>query len=578
MKAPAPLTTARALCVSDVPASDRWVLVVALLAFAAAYTQFFGSTIWSGFRLLAGDSGDASLIAVLHEHVFRSLLGRASLLNPSFYFPIRGVLGYTDAFFLNQIFYAPLRLVGVESLLAMQLTFMLLALIGAAFFSALLARFFGVRLWIAIIAAAIFAFANNLYLKSIHPQHFAIYYLPITSYLAFASLFAARTWWSVLACAFFGGLLLGLTFLTGYYMSWFSVFFLILALPVFFLLCRRAVQEFVKANRKRVQLAMAAAAAGFFVGAAGVAVVYLPAISALRGLTEETFLNQAATFRDLINVSDTNLIWGWFLKWSHLIPPRRLQLTEVHLAVTPLLVVTAGVGIYLSFRARGASAYDRLAYTVGAAVFFGFAALYLLTISFRGEWSLFLLVQKIIPGAVGIRVGFRSQVVSGMFVCVALALGAEAFLRRCARNLSPSSVSIGSTIVLALGLLLLTEQANLASLAHFDRTKENALLASVPPPPNQCRAFAYYNDGSRALAAIHVDAMRIAQKYGLPTVNGYSGRAPVGWNLSNVWEPDYLDRVKDWARHKGFVGPLCFYSEPTKTWSVWNLQGSIVPN
>jgi hypothetical protein len=269
------------------------------------------------------------------------------------------------------------------------------------------------------------------------------------------------------------------------------------------------------------------------------------------------------------------------LRWSHLVPLHRLQLTEAHLAVTPLLLLSTGAGVYLSARARRQSGYDCLAFAIGATLLFGLAVLYILTISFRGEWSLFLLVQKMIPGAVGIRVGFRSQVISGMFLCVALAVAAEAFLRRRARNLSPRSVSIGSTIVLAFGLLLLTEQVNLRSLAQFDYIKENALLASVPPPPDQCRAFAYYNDGSRGLAAIHVDAMRIAQKYGIPTVNGYSGGAPVGWNLSNVWEPDYLARVKDWVRKNGFIGPLCYYSEPTKTWSfvdVWTREGSLITN
>ena len=118
------------------------------------------------------------------------MIARASLLNPQAFFPARGALGYTDVFLLNQVFYAPLRLVGVEQLLATQLTFMLLSLVGGAFFAALLVRFFGVRPWLAIIAAALFAFAHNLYMKSIYPQHFAIYYLPIASYLMLASLFA----------------------------------------------------------------------------------------------------------------------------------------------------------------------------------------------------------------------------------------------------------------------------------------------------------------------------------------------------------------------------------------------------
>jgi len=62
--------------------------------------------------------------------------------------------------------------------------------------------------------------------------------------------------------------------------------------------------------------------------------------------------------------------------------------------------------------------------------------------------------------------------------------------------------------------------------------------------------------------------MRISQRFGLPTVNGYSGGVPVGWDLGVIWAPDYLDRVKRWLRDKSFAGTLCYYVEPTKTWSI----------
>ena len=204
-------------------------------------------------------------------------------------------------------------------------------------------------------------------------------------------------------------------------------------------------------------------------------------------------------------------------------------------------------------------------------MFFGFLALYVLTITIRGEWSAFFLVQEIIPGAVGIRVGFRSQVISGMFMAVAFAVVAEAFLRReRSSNSSPKWRLRNPALepaVLVVGVLLVLEQINRASASRFDRVTEQALLASVPRPPSECRAFAYYNDGSRPHAALLVDAMRISQKFDLPTVNGYSGGAPPGWTLNRVWEPDYMDRVKQWARDNGLAGPLCFYVEPTKTWS-----------
>ena len=308
---------------------DNALLVVALFVFAVAFVQFFGGAIFSGLRLLAGDSGDYALIAYIHEHVFLSMIARASLLNPQAFFPARGALGYTDVFLLNQVFYAPLRLVGVEQLLATQLTFMLLSLVGGAFFAALLVRFFGVRPWLAIIAAALFAFAHNLYMKSIYPQHFAIYYLPIASYLMLASLFASRSIFAAATCAFAGGVLLGLTFLTGFYMTWFFLFFLMFALPVFTAIQWRLVVAFVHTNRKSVLFAFAAAATGLGLGAIAVALVYLPVVSSLQGLTRRSFLRSPSTFRDIINVSDNNLIWGWLLRRSGLIPEHRLHDTRV---------------------------------------------------------------------------------------------------------------------------------------------------------------------------------------------------------------------------------------------------------
>jgi hypothetical protein len=546
--------------------SNSALTTIALFLFAAAFVQFFGSAIWSGWRLLAGDAGDDGLIAYTHEHVFLAMSGRASLLNPQFYFPTRGVLGYTDAFLLNQIFYAPLRLMGVEQLLAMQLTFMLLSLTGGAFFAALLVRFFGVRLWLAVIAAALFAFAHNLYLKSIHPQHFAIYYLPIASYLVFASLFVTRSVFTGAALAFAGGLLLGFTFLTGFYMAWFFLFFLMFALPVFAAIRWGHVVHFARTNLKGVLFAFAGAVSGFGLGAIGVALVHLPVMSALQWMTRRNFLMSPATFRDIINVSDSNLMWGWLLRHSGVIPQHRLQYPEFHVAVTPLLVTVTAVGTFLSARAARRSDYQHFAAAIGSAVFVGFIAMYVLTISIRGEWSPFFLVQEVVPGAVGIRVGFRSQVISGMFIAVAFSVVAEAFLR--GRSAEKSSTEEGRRIralepaVLLVGTLLLLEQVNLASMSSFDRIKEQALLASVPAPPSGCRS----------LAAVLVDAMRISQKFGVPTVNGYSGGAPPGWTLNGVWEGDYVDRVKQWVRVKDIAGPLCLYVEPTKTWSFMDLS------
>ena len=44
------------------------------------------------------------------------------------------------------------------------------------------------------------------------------------------------------------------------------------------------------------------------------------------------------------------------------------------------------------------------------------------------------------------------------------------------------------------------------------------------------------------------DAMFIALKHGIPTLNGYSAWGPEGWQLTNPQEPTYPERVQEWIR------------------------------
>ena len=103
-------------------------------------------------------------------------------------------------------------------------------------------------------------------------------------------------------------------------------------------------------------------------------------------------------------------------------------IAESHLAITPLLVAVTAVGTFLSVRAARRSEYERFAAAVGIAVFIGFLALYLLTITIRGEWSAFFCCARDHSRCRRNQGGFRSQVISGMFMALAFAVVAEAFL------------------------------------------------------------------------------------------------------------------------------------------------------
>src|ERR1700740_3377860 len=88
----------------------------------------------TGFTKLMGNDGDTRLIAYICEHWFRVFHGQDSWLNPQFYYPIKHLLGWSDTFLLFEVFYAPLRLVGLDPFIALQVTVILLSLVGFASF------------------------------------------------------------------------------------------------------------------------------------------------------------------------------------------------------------------------------------------------------------------------------------------------------------------------------------------------------------------------------------------------------------------------------------------------------------
>jgi hypothetical protein len=64
-----------------------------------------------------------------------------------------------------------------------------------------------------------------------------------------------------------------------------------------------------------------------------------------------------------------------------------------------------------------------------------------------------------------------------------------------------------------------------------------------------------------------LEAMRIAQRHRIPTVNGYTGWTPPGWDLRVVTAPGYRARVRAWARRHA-VETLCEYDVDGRVWFV----------
>ena len=89
-----------------------------------------GTSSLTGFDKIIGDAGDARLDIFLRENFLQFLRGQAEFLSPPMFFPVKGTLGYSDAYLLDALIYVPLRVLGIDPFLTFELLCIGLSLVG----------------------------------------------------------------------------------------------------------------------------------------------------------------------------------------------------------------------------------------------------------------------------------------------------------------------------------------------------------------------------------------------------------------------------------------------------------------
>ena len=526
---------------------------------------FFRAQFRSGFDQIGGDNGDARLVVVLHEHWIDVFRGRVSWTSPPFFFPFKGTLGYTDTFFLNQVFYAPLRAAGLDEFLAFQWTVVLLSIVGFVGMFVLLRRVVGVSLWGTFALATTFAFANNLYIKAAHPQLYSVYWLPLLVLVLVRTIRSRRRSEQVLWGALAGGLL-GLILFSTYYIGWFAIFIGAIYLAVFALLRWRAGggRALVAACRRRI-----AALAGWLIGLAVTLipffVLYVPVLRQIGGRRyEDVMFYYAPHPAEVLNLGANNYLWGSLART--VLEPAELINSETSLALTPvLLLLTLAAGIVAWRLRRRAQAGLLASWCVAGAV--TVAALTVLPLHF-GVGSLWRLPWEIVPGSSGIRAIDRLQVVAGPLACVTVAVGLATVIRGVHWR-RPERGRLAAMTMAAVLVVPVIEQINFGANAYVDRSVEVERLTETPFAPTGCQLFFVIDSATppHSFAQSSVDALLIAQRTGIPTVNGYSGQYPAGYGLSDPTSPDYQAQVRNWVIAKEVEPNLCSYDIDLRIWT-----------
>ena len=452
--------------------------VAVLLAWVAAAAVFFRRPLVSGIRSITGDNGDARLIIYLHEHWIQVLRGLVSWRNPAFFSPAGDTLGYTDTFVLDELFYAPLRVVGADPFLAYEVTLILLTLVGYAGAYRLLGRVLPDQRAIRAGLAVTFTCSNMMYVQGGHTQLSAIYWIPAIVLLL---LRVHERPGRAVGAVFLAGLALGLLFLSTFYVAWFFTVTTLLWSAVRWALERRADPD-VRSRHGREVLARyrkqaLAGVVGAAIGGIPFLLVYLPNFGSSRSFG--VVAGYAAQPRDVLNTGARNFLWGPPTRRIFGSSPR-ITNGELGFGLTPtLLVGLLAATVYLVQRFVRDTGDRRLLGSALATAVTCWAAI-LLPMKVFGL-SLWYLIWLLVPGARAIRAIDRIGVIAGLLAPVVVAFVLADLLRR-----AGAAPAAGRRVVVGFGvltLLLAFEQFNVGRNAGLDRTAELGALQAVPDPP-----------------------------------------------------------------------------------------------
>ncbi len=534
---------------------------------------FFRFVVISRFDEIPGSIGDTRFLIYICEHWHKVFQGTAPWLSPAFFYPIKGVLGYSDALFLYAVPFSALRSFGFDSYTSFQLVVFVLAFVGYIGTVWLLRSTFRLGRCAAIVGAILFAFSSPLATSIGHEQLQSVVFVPylallLCDYLRNLSDRKARI--SGLVFSVFFPLLA----YTSFYVAWyFAVFVLLVGILTVLWLTLTHQQKELFAWLHLVSknwLSIAANVVVCMLCSLPFLITYLPVLRLFPGRTFLEVLPMLPQPIDLINVGFDNAIWGRAL---HAVAPTlqsRPLFWELDKGVSPVvLVVFIASGLLAWFeyrRRRPLSDVLESSFTSRMVILCSVAVCLFWVLMLRwGAASAWSLVFNWVPGASAVRAVYRFNIFLMLPVAVVVAYGVDWAVHR----LSLDRNSIGR---LALGLLIavmLIEQCDTFHRDILSKALERSTLQRVPAPPANCVSMVIMAEKAPYpgwWAPVQISSMVISQRFNIPTINGFSGWTPKEWSLNNPTDPGYREQAMNWAKEHKVSAGLCSYQIETRTW------------
>ena len=531
-----------------------------LICLALSVAMFFRKQLSSGFDLLLGSRTDTIIEMAILEHWYNVLRAHSSWSTGFYFYPYTGTLGFNDGYFLYGLPYSLLRLCGVDPFLGSELVNVLLRVVAFAAFHLFLRRSLALGPWWSLLGAVVFTLSCTMTMRAHHAQLLSVCFVPLFAWLACnaAEAFAAGAHRRFVLWGALAALLMSAWLLTTYYMAWFTLFFLSCATLLGVLSSPGAALRGVRTLPRRGWASVAAVASVFAVGIVPFLALYLPKARMTGMHPFAEVLSYTVQPLDLIHVGDANLLLAQLdgLLNGYFRP--ELPRYSEHTTGLTLLLLVMFVLACASLCARG-QAPRRLERLLAATA----VLTWLLTLRI-GDWSAWVAVFDLVPGAAGLRVVARYQ----LFLAAPVIAVATAYLAR-------QGAQAPRPLAAVLALVLVAEQITVRQPVFLDHPAELARLRSIPAPPPSCRSFFV----SRARANVdlppeadavyshNVDGMMLSEWFRLPTLNGFGTFEPPDWNFVGPDRADYLQRVKTYVQAHD-LADVCAVDLLAKRWDT----------
>lgn len=525
-----------------------WKLTTFLLTGIGLSCIFFHQVFLSGFQEFTGNVGDARIAISLLEHWRNVLTGISTWNSPLYFYPTNDVLGYNDGYFDYGLIYSLFRFLGFDWFQSYDLVNLTIKWIGYIGFVLILRKIFNIRFAFALAGGAIFFLLNSTYVHIGHAQLLTVNFLPIMIFFgnSFVKSFKES---STQKTAFWGSvaiLLYASWLMTAFYTAYFSLLIFLSGAFIYILTSSpHNISEIIR-NIWHQKLVICFLLLLLLIVNIPFLMTYLPKAKETGMHPVDTIYSYAPKLIDVFNVGSGNWLYGNIIH-------DKLRFGSETFGFTPLLLIFFFISLFYLFRIWSTNRFY-------VCILFGVLLLWLASIRF-GESLGWRILFDYMPGAKAVRCISRFQIVVGFFVV----LNSIIFLNAIVKNKNLQWLGI-------LPILLILEQLNFSDVTQL-KVKDESWIFDISSPPNYCKSFFILIPKKRENLdsrfknlAPNIDAMILAERFRLPTLNGQASFNPAGWDLWRSHSTNYQFQVWFYAKEKGITQGLCGLDVPNDQW------------